>query len=288
MTKTIKMKNGQHFPNLNPGRKNSARTPRCESEVREGRSGIYTQNGVRSASSLSSSPSPGKFHGRGAWGGSVPKGETWPKTQSIRPKIPNNSSGTKIAQKRLTKENVISSIFLDFPRSFLDLPRSFLDLSSIFPRSFLDLPRSSSISSRSLDFPRSSSIFLDLPSIFLGLEIRTVGVEGGDHCVRPTAKFGTVTIITIIFAITSWTRERNGDLCGHTRIYHAKLFPKQLSTKRQKIDHMISLIQANRKQTGSEKNIYLGKKRQTQIQKKNKTPEATNKNSITSQENKSL
>ena len=39
-----------------------------------------------------------------------------------------------------------------------------------------------------LVIPQSSSIF---PRSFLDLEIRTMGFEGGDHCVRPMARFGT-------------------------------------------------------------------------------------------------
>ena len=41
-----------------------------------------------------------------------------PSAQTTRPKIPKNSSITKIAQKRLTKGNAISSIFLDLSRAW--------------------------------------------------------------------------------------------------------------------------------------------------------------------------
>ena len=79
-----------------------------------------------------------------------------------------------LAPKPSHQENVISSIFLNLPRSSSIFPRS----SSIFPPSssiFLDFPRSSSIFLDLFALPRSSSIFLDLPSIFLDLEIRMMG-----------------------------------------------------------------------------------------------------------------
>ena len=89
-----------------------------------------------------------KFHGWGAWGGgSAPKGEPWPQN-TVHPHRPSaqifqkTPMSRKIAQTWLTKENVVSSIFLDLPRSSLDL------------------------------------------------EIRTMGIEVGDRCVRHTAKIG--------------------------------------------------------------------------------------------------
>ena len=78
--------------------------------------------------------------------------------------------------QRLIKENDLSLIFLDLPQT-LHATLTFLD--------FLDLPRSSSTLR---DLPRS---FPDLP---LSRKIRATGFEGGDHCVRPTAKFGNPII----------------------------------------------------------------------------------------------
>ena len=123
--------------------------------------------------------------GRG--GGQLLKAKPGPKTQSIRPKIPKNSSVTEIAEKRFTKEKkVISS-------TFLDLSSIFLNLSSIF----LDLHRSSLISPRSLDLHWSPPIFLDLPwssSIFPWsssiLESARRVLKGVITVSDPTATFG--------------------------------------------------------------------------------------------------
>ena len=65
------------------------------------------------------------FTAGGHGGVQLLKSKPGPKTQYIRtdhpPKIPRNSSVTKIAQKWLTKENAVSSIFLDLPSIFLGL-----------------------------------------------------------------------------------------------------------------------------------------------------------------------
>ena len=104
-----------------------------------------------------------ELHGGGGGVGSVPesKGESGSQN-AIHPHrpLPKNSRKTQChgkCTKMAHYGNVISLIFLDFPRSFLDFPRRFFN----FPRfslTFLDFPRSSSISPCSLDL----LIFLDL------------------------------------------------------------------------------------------------------------------------------
>ena len=94
-------------------------------------------------------------------GGSAPEGEAWPQK---RPSAQAIRSKIPVNSKsgKSPKKGKGQRNLLDFPRS----SSIFRDLSSIFPRSSLDLPAI---------FPRTSSIFLDLPrslhapSIFLDL-----------------------------------------------------------------------------------------------------------------------